>query len=293
VIVAIVRFGSYVYEIAVDGRFLYWVEPSSTAAATDIRRLPLDGGPSIVLASVGDRILDGWPSPIKLNDERVFALVSLSSGFLLSVGVDGTAPLAVAAGDRPRGLTFDKSAVYWGNNRSQLPGPTLMGAPLDGGPAAPIAFEPSWIEDVTTDGVSLYWVQQAGDKVMRAQVDGGLHSVVATGQTPRRLVVDGAYLYWTNVFIGTVMRAPLDGGPAVVLAANQGDPSGIAIDSTHLYWANLGDGRIMSLALDGGGVRELLVVDGGVGGGPFGLALDAKNIYFTQPRPGLISRIAK
>lgn len=287
--------GFVVYEIAVDRGFLYWVNPTSSNT-TEIRQLPLDGGSSIVLASVPEGLTIGYPSAIKVNDDRVYALVSSYDGLVLSVGFDGGGPVSIPTSRHPRGLAIDQSAVYWGSQPQSVGYGVLMKASFDGGSPTPLLNEPLYIEDVATDGFSVFWAT-GGGRVMRAQVDGGAPSVVAMGQSPSRLAVDAKHLYWTNSAQGTVMKAPLDGGAPVLLAANQGQPGGIALDSTHLYWANVRDNRVMSLTLSGGTLREVTAVDAGpdvgLSGGPFGLALDERNIYFTQPLRGLIWRVAK
>jgi hypothetical protein len=58
--------------------------------------------------------------------------------------------------------------------------------------------------------------------------------------------IDGTNLYIISA--GSLMRAPLDGGTPTVLATGQSVPMAIAVDGTSVYWVNNGDGRVMKVS---------------------------------------------
>ncbi len=72
--------------------------------------------------------------------------------------------------------------------------------------------------------------------------------VLATGSTPRGILVDGANVVWAENGSGTIRTIPTGGGTPVTLASGQGCPWHVAADSTAIYWGN---------ACAGGGVSKL------------------------------------
>jgi hypothetical protein len=102
------------------------------------------------------------------------------------------------------------------------------------------------------------------------------------------LAVDRTSVYWTAITAGTVMKVPLGGGALGTLASGSdllGGPTEMALSGTTVYFTNWVQltGTVMDVPLDGG--PRTTIADGQEK--PYGIVLDAANVYFTNsaPRP--------
>ena len=65
---------------------------------------------------------------------------------------------------------------------------------------------------MAVDGQHIYWTNDNGTTIGRANLDGtGVDQSFITGTDPIGVAVDGHYVYWTNATAGTIGRANLDG----------------------------------------------------------------------------------
>lgn len=128
---------------------------------------------------------------------------------------------------------------------------------------------------------------------------------LACGQnTPSGIAVHNGVVYWTNYYAGgAVMSVPVTGGTPTTIATNQDWPWAIAVDDNNVYWTNYDNGSagtvgapglgqttsgtVMKVAVTGG---TPVMLDQGLEG-PFGLAIDATNVYYTNAGGGRIKSV--
>ena len=147
------------------------------------------------------------------------------------------------------------------------------------------------IEEVPTPttgpGIAtIYWT--TGDRILRADTDGGnVEDVVAFG-SPRSLALDvlEGKIYWSDQARATrwIWRANLDGSESeAIVRAGLIRPAAIALDLGRgkIYWTDAGSNRIQRANLDGSNVEDLVSV--GLHS-PEGLALDvdAGKVYWSD-----------
>jgi hypothetical protein len=110
---------------------------------------------------------------------------------------------------------------------------------------------------LTSDGASLYWVDDVDDTLYRMPENGGALTVLARDVrvgSPWAIAVDATHVYWGDVEAGAIRRVPKIGGASVTLAAGEGQVMAVVVDGNHVFWT--ANGR------DGGRVRRLLRTGG-------------------------------
>ena len=131
---------------------------------------------------------------------------------------------------------------------------------------------------------TIYWT--TGDKIQRADPDGGNVEDLVDFGSPRSLAVDvvDGHIYWTDQATRRIWRANLDGSETeAVVSSGLIRPVAIALDRTrgHIYWTDAGSNKIQRANRDGSRLQTLVSV--GLHS-PGGLALDVEGgkIYWTD-----------
>jgi hypothetical protein len=144
---------------------------------------------------------------------------------------------------------------------------------------------------VAVDGAHIYWASRGGDRIGRANLDGGQPNpnfMIGT-PSPCGVAVDQSHIYWASQSTGSIGRANLDGSaadPDFVTGAE--GPCGVAVDGGHIYWADQLGGTIGRASLDGGEVLQDLV--SGLDN-PCGVAVDSTHVYWAGfSQDGLVGR---
>ena len=148
---------------------------------------------------------------------------------------------------------------------------------------------------------SVYWGNQAGNKISFANLDGTGGGDLATGAAtindPIGVAIDAVAgrIYWANYLANKISFANLDGSGGDDLAtgsATVSGPSGVAIDPAagRIYWANQTGSKISFAKLDGTGGGDLATGSATVNK-PIGVAVDrgAGRIYWASWAANTIS----
>ena len=213
----------------------------------------------------------------------------------------GGPPVVLAAGlANPSSIAVDSGFVYWCNYSAG----TIVRCPVDGcgnGPTLLASVPSSTIPAIAIDGTNLYFASKStidvnNGAIMRCPISGcGAGPVtMATAQNhPLFLATDGASVYWTNYGDGRVSFCPVSGcGAGQTVLANAGGgvglgPHGIAVAGSAVYWA-AEDGAIRKCAVSGCGGNPTVLATGQ--GAPWGIAVDATNVYWAAESDGTVMK---
>ena len=139
---------------------------------------------------------------------------------------------------------------------------------------------------------AIYWTD--GDKIQRADADGGNVEDLVTFGSPRSLALDvlEGKIYWSDQDSRWIWRANLDGSDTeAVVKARLIRPVAIALDlaRNQIYWTDAGSNKIQRANLDGSRVQTLVSV--GLHS-PEGIALDVDGgkVYWSDYGTNKIQR---
>jgi hypothetical protein len=197
---ALVQTNGELFGLAVDGtnayfERVYYAVPYVTA-------VPLTGGIANILAP-------NWNATCQVNTMVVDAAKvywTCANGQVMSLGLGGGMPVALAQSGYGYGIAVDATSVYWA---SQYPTGAIVS--LQKSSTTPVALVPGTAQPqgIAIDSSYIYWTSyvQSGS-VMKAPLAGGPTVVIASVQGyPSAIAVDANSVYWTTVGDGTIMKA--------------------------------------------------------------------------------------
>jgi hypothetical protein len=145
-------------------------------------------------------------------------------------------------------------------DRSVPPDARKDTGPADSGPSlitiASAQDNPTRVAENSTD---VYWIDAT--TLMKAPLDGGTASTLASGAGLGDLALDSTSVYWTDEEAGLVLKMPLGGGAPSTLASDPSSfPGPIAVDAEFVYWTEA-IGNVKKVPLNGG-VPKLITSQG-------------------------------
>jgi hypothetical protein len=227
-----------IYEMDVDATHLYWVESGMFDDVSNIRRMPLDGGPIETLLTLPTRTYS-----IDVANGFVYAATASFGpdygGQIYRVPVAGGEATILASGFNPTSVTADDCWVYYSEATS--PGGRIMRVPTEGGKPQVVVDDVDNPWDLVVDDGVLFYSEMNRGRMMRL-VPGHKPTVLASGWVGTVwMTVDSSAVYFSACQFGDcvssdLMRVARDGGTAERLYADVGDESKLAVSGDKLVW---------------------------------------------------------
>ena len=258
-------------DLAIDATNAYLVN-----SAGEVRKVPLSGGSSVVLASN-----EYQPASVTVDATHVY-WVSKTFSNVRRIPIGGGTPSTVASGlSSPVALAMDSTNVYIteaGNSR-------VVSVPKAGGTVTPLASNLAGPNNLTIDGSMLFFTTATATgksnprSVLGLPTSGGTPtSLYASTASPGPLAAAGGFVYFADTATNFVRKVQATGGPPADVSAG-GSVADLAVDGSNFYWA---DYSSVKRAPVGGGTSTTLV--SGLSNAR-AVVLDATHFYFIQMGP--------
>jgi hypothetical protein len=236
-------------------------------------------------STAGGTLGAGAPAPIGVGPNGVGSSGTGAGATVSSAAGPGQPGLVTLASGQtcPWGMAIDATSVYW-TNCGDPTGGNVLKVSKAGGEVVTLASGDR-LSGIAVDGTSVYWVAGTSDAssgaIMMLPIGGGTPTTLASRPgTPAHLAVDASYVYWTEQMRSAVLKVSLTGGAPTTVASGSSVWQ-IALSGADVYWMGQG---VMKAPKIGGPAIELTP---GLHMLPTaGLAVDAKNVYFTSGPPG-------
>ena len=152
-----------------------------------------------------------------------------------------------------------------------------------------------FILPLTVTAQKMYWTDEAGRKIQRANLDGSNIEDLVTANNglsnPEAIALDaaGGKMYWTDKGTGKIQRANFDGSNVEDLITELTIPEGIALDVARgkIYWVGEDTDKVQRANLNGSHIEALITT-----GNPWGITLDlaSDQMYWTDQETDKIHR---
>jgi hypothetical protein len=226
--------------IAVDATRVYWVNAMPSG---QVLSAPISGGTPTVLADQQLR-----PFKLALNDGILY-WTNNSGGAVMKLPVTGGSPIMLAARQgSPVAITTDGGRLYWSSlGQAAIRSLAIDGADAITTIATDQDAATLFVRDGIVYWANIEL--QGGHGTVFKLSPGGTPVALATSPSPVAAVSDGVTVYWSDDASNAIHSVPVAGGADRVVAADQAGPSEMAIDRDAIYWINaVTDGAIMKLA---------------------------------------------
>jgi hypothetical protein len=315
-------------ESRANGQTLYWTESLSSTPDT-LHRSNLDGTEVETIFTnifaIGGIAIDAQAGRIYWTDR--------GEGNIRTSSLDGSDVKVLVSGlSIPLDIAIDPAGgkMYWTNfsansiGSANLDGSDMkiivQGAqsaaenapgPEDDAPRVKTLTERSeekslqiispWGLDLDLAHGKIYWAEQTGDRIGRANLDGSSVEAVIDSSLdgPRGIKLDvaGGKIYFVDSFNQAIKRANLDGsGVETLLSLSNVNPLDIELDinTQQLYWTDNFVDQILRANFDGSNVQVVTNQPSPFSGGPLGIGLSLGKGWLTEiPTSGTIAPGAK
>lgn len=229
--------------VAVDATHVYWSDYGDFSHAGNVARAPKGGGQKQILATPVDGAVG-----VAVDATSVYFTDWNSQGAVSRVPLGGGVMSQIASAEPwPRSVFVDGGTVYWtGQGSTGQANGVVRSKASSGGPESPLSIAVGQFlpEGIAAFQGQVYWTTYYGNTVMRAPVNGGPATMIASGMTsPSTITVDASGVYWveegySSLANGGLWKADHAGGAPVLLRANEPQPQFVAVDGEAIYWSS-------------------------------------------------------
>ena len=266
--------------LATDYAFLIETECGTLGQPGCVIKVPLDGGPAEVFA---DNIVA--PSRLALYATELYWVEGFGGGYSNEIGgflriakapITGGSVSTFLTGIGSKSASF---AVDF-NNIYIADGWNIKLVSRDGSVTERIAEAYEDVNDITTDGVNVYWIEKYLGQVKKVPVSGGPITWLGGGAgiAGPIHVVDN-FVYWMDNY-DAIKKVSINGGSTTVIASGLPFLSDMTVDGTNVYFSENDTGRIQKVPVNGGDITTLAY--GSVYWMPYILAFDSDFVYWIN-----------
>lgn len=267
--------------LATDGEYVYYTTGGFQRAENAIRRVPVVGGPSEILAR-GDFMPSGG---IACDASHVYWTNDGEPSVMRVPKTGGTPQIVLRElPQSPRELVLDSTHVYLSTFRKDTPG-FIVRVPKTGGASQTLIAGRDAIHGLLVDDSALYFV--AGHEILKVYKEGSEVKTVLPrrdGIAAIRLIGDAQSLYFFHEQDGpghyVLARLPKSGGTVMAMSQRGTSVKQIAQSDTHLYFFDSAqqDVLVVKIAKTGGDVETVDIGSHATGS----LIVHGGNLYFTD-----------
>lgn len=257
--------------VAVDSSGVYWADRGGER----VMRADLDGANPMELVT----------GEAGLEDIEVLPgmLFWTGSGNVGAYNLILSSNVPIAGGEsNPFGITVHDTFAYWANFASGA----IRRAPTDGGMQptdwySNLSSQPSAI---VNDGTNLYWTNVVnGGGVLSLPISGGSETQLVTEDAARELAISPQFLYWVRQTEESIVRMlPTTGQMPTMVVSGLGRLQGLAVDGEDVFFTVNEAPTCEVMRTRGDGMGTPLKLADGCTDSPFGLAVDASHVYWSD-----------
>jgi len=234
-------------------------------------------------------LLSGLTAPfgVAVDADRIYW--STGSGTIAAASLDGGSPVVVVAdAGTPAYIAVVGSDLYWTDRLN--PNGSIVARTLPGGAVRRIVAGERYPTGIAVVGTTVYWTVQQDDGLSKSLPDGGSASVSGNLNYPEDIVSDSTSMFIASPGSG-IMKVALTGGNAAILSPfpDTDWAAGIDLDGNTLYFTFHVSGKVARMPKTGGPVETIAVGQSS----PYGIAVDAKAVYWANNSANTIMRLAK
>ena len=276
-------------KIVTDGEAVYFVTGGTVASqqegTNNIKKISLNDGSVSILVRGGDIIPD---TTLAMDEKYVYW--SDGGNILRVPKAGGASEKIVPKAPKPDEIIMDGENIYWliwGGEGS--PPQPLMVAPKKGGAVKPLTPKSPGTSGIAEDENFVYWMSGEGLNEIR-KIGGEVIAISHDrSKTSLGLRMDEDNFYFCQMASNgqsALMRLSRKTGELSPLAASINHTMEFVIDDTNVYYfdnvrgqGSFGPVALMKVSRNGGTPVE---IDRGIAGWIDHLAVDSKQIYFTD-----------
>jgi hypothetical protein len=148
---------------------------------------------------------------------------------------------------------------------------------------------------ITTDATNVYFMVAnlnglGGSNILYVPIAGGTVAQVpgTSGTRGSGLIAKGNFIYWADYTAGRIHETPKPGiaGATRIVVQGLTQPIRVEVDATNVYWTSRGGTGAADKT--NGVIAWTTSPQGGL---PWGLAIDATHVYYTDPTRGEVVRV--
>jgi hypothetical protein len=226
------------------------------------------------------------------------------------MSIDGTQSTVLSSGEgKIRRIQVDGSGVYW------VAGQNIRSLPFGASSPTTLYTSSNELADLALDSAHVYATSGATGNIYQVGKNGGLESTPVSAQSDTYgIATDGFALYWSNASLGTINTTVISTGTTKAIATGEGNPIQIALSpnggasamnpNSTVYWVDYLPGTSAGPGLRQqavfcadatctsvfGGNQKTLYGNGETG--PWSLAVDEMNVYWTNWIAGTVNEIS-